>query len=350
MKIRTRLTLWYAGMLLGSLLLMGGVLHYELVGEHEQGRPPESASVKIADILVFYGLPTVVVLVLGGSWLMHRAMRPVEALTAGAVRVHAGNLSERIPRTGKGDELDLLAEVFNAMLARIEAGTASLRDFALNASHELKTPLTILSAEVELALNDPGTAAAERLRLRSQMDEVRRLGRLVDALGLVAKADAGVPVVAREEMEFGQLVRQATEDARSLGKPSNITVELVRCDRALLQGDPAGLRQVLLNLLDNAVKHNAAGGWVRVELGAAATEVTLSVENSGAPLPAELVPRLFQRFVRGVGPAAGSGLGLSIAKLIVEAHAGTIEYSAPAGGTVRFAVRLPLRDPLLGGG
>jgi len=344
MKIRPRLTLWYAGMLLGSLLLMGGVLHYELVGEYEKGRPPETPSVKIADILLFYGLPTVVVLVLGGSWLMHRAMRPVEALTARAERVHAGNLSARIPRTGTGDELDRLAEVFNAMLARIEAGTASVRDFALHASHELKTPLTILSAEVELALNDPGRAGAERLRLTSQLEELRRLGRLVDALGLVAKADAGVPVVAREHLEFCQLVRQATEDARGLGKPFGITVELIHCDGALLDGDPAGLRQVLLNLLDNAVKHNAAGGWVRVELRTNREEAVVSVENSGAPLPAELVPRLFQRFVRGAGPAAGSGLGLSIAQLIVEAHGGAIEYSAPDGSTVRFAVRLPLRE------
>ncbi|HVU15451.1 MAG TPA: ATP-binding protein [Candidatus Didemnitutus sp.] len=344
MKIRTRLTLWYAGMLLGSLLLMGGVLHYELVGEYERGRPPESPSVKIADILFFYGLPTVVVLVLGGSWLMHRAMRPVEALTARAERVHAGNLSERIPRTGKGDELDRLAEVFNAMLARIEAGTASVRDFALHASHELKTPLTILSAEAELALNDPGTAGAERLRLTSQMEELRRLGRLVDALGLVAKADAGVPVVARERLDFGQLVRQATEDAQVLGNPSGIAVELVRCDGALLDGDPAALRQVLLNILDNAVKHNAAGGWVHVELRTNREEADLTVENSGAALPADLVPRLFERFVRGGGPAAGSGLGLSIAKIIVEAHGGVIDYSVPVTGTVRFAVRLPLQD------
>ena len=109
MTIRTRLTLWYAGMLLGSLLLMGGVLHYELVGEYERGLVPESPAEKIADLLLFYGLPTAIVLVLGGSWLIHRALRPVETLTAAAERVHAGNLAERIPRSGRGDELDRLA-------------------------------------------------------------------------------------------------------------------------------------------------------------------------------------------------------------------------------------------------
>ena len=258
----------------------------------------------------FYGLPTVVALVLGGSWLMHRALRPVEALTARAEQVHAGNLSERIPRTGTGDELDRLAEVFNAMLARIEAGTASVRDFALHASHELKTPLTILSAEAELALNDPTIAGAERLRLTSQMEELRRLGRLVDALTLDAKADVGAPVIARERLDLGQLVRQAAEDARILGNPSEIGVEIIHCDDAQLDGDSAALRQVLLNLLDNAVKHNTRGGWVRIELRTSPDDVTLSIDNSGTPIPAELVPRLFQRFVRGSGTAAGSGLGL----------------------------------------
>jgi signal transduction histidine kinase len=122
-------------------------------------------------------------------------------------------------------------------------------------------------------------------------------------------------------------------------------VDLVRCDEATLDGDPAGLRQVLLNLLDNAVKHNSPGGWVRVELRAAREDAALLIDNSGEAISAEIVPRLFQRFVRGHGPAAGSGLGLSIAKLIVDAHGGTIAYSAPEAGTVRFAVHLPCRRP-----
>jgi signal transduction histidine kinase len=341
MKIRTRLTLWYAGMLLGSLLLMGGVLHYELVGEQERGRPPESPAVKIADIVVFYGLPTVIGLVLGGSWLMHRAMRPIEALAAGAERVHAGNLTERIPRTGKGDELDRLAGGFNEMLARIDAGTASVRDFALHASHELKTPLTVLSAEAELALGDPATGPSERARLLSQSEELRRLAGLVDALGLLAKADAGLPVIAREPVELDRLVRQAVGDALVLGEPCGITVDLARCDSAALDGDPAGLRQVLLNLLANAVRHNARGGWVRVALHRRAEGVTLLIDNSAPALPAELVARLFQRFARGTSPAAGSGLGLSIARTIVQAHGGTLTYAAPEPGIVRFAVELP---------
>ncbi|MEO7699604.1 MAG: ATP-binding protein [Opitutus sp.] len=341
MTIRTRLTLWYAGILFGSLLLMGGVLHYELVGEYERGRPPESPSEKITDIVLFYGVPTGIAVVLGGAWLIRRSLRPVETLVASAERVHAGNLAERIPLTGRGDELDRLASVFNVMLARVEAGVASVRDFTLHASHELKTPLTILSAESELALNEPSISAAERVRLTSQIEEIRRLAILVDALSFLAKVDAGVPVIARESLRLDEVLRVAVENARALGAARGVTIELVRCDAAPIDADRAGIRQVLLNLLENAVKHNRANGWVRVELLADTEGATLSVENSGIPIPPELLPSIFDRFVRGPGTVEGSGLGLSIAKTLIEAHGGAMTYVDRAADSVLFVVRLP---------
>ncbi len=341
MTIRTRLTLWYAGMLLGSLLLMGGVLHYELVGEYERGNVPESPAKKITDILLFYGLPTVVVLILGGSWLVRRALRPVEALTATAERVHANNLAERIPRSGRGDELDRLAGVFNDMLARVEAGVASVRDFTLHASHELKTPLTILSAEAELALNDPAASAHERERLSSQLDEIRRLAALVDALSLLAKVDAGLPIIAREPLRFDEILRSAADDARLLATPRGIAITLARCDDAPLNGDRARLRQALLNLLENAVKHNHHGGWVNIKLRARPDHFDLSVENTGAVMPPDLLPRIFDRFVRGSSTHEGAGLGLSIAKTILEAHGGSITCVNPPEGGAQFSVNLP---------
>lgn len=341
MTIRTRLTLWYGGMLFCSLLLMGGVLHYELIGEYERGLPQESPAEKIQDILLFYGLPTAIILVVGGSWFTHRFLRPIDTFTTTVERIHTGNLAERIPRTGRGDEFDRLADVFNRMLDRVETGVASVRDFTLHASHELKTPLTILSAETELALGDPATPASQRARLASQFEEIRRLAALVDALSLLAKADAGLPLVAREPLYFDQMLRSAVEDARVLGAPQLITVDLVLCDPAPFEGDRAGLRQVLLNLLDNAVKHNQPGGWVRVELRLRHDNYILTIENSGRPIPAELLPRIFERFVRGPTSADGSGLGLSITQTIVEAHGGTIACHARSADSTCFEIRLP---------
>jgi signal transduction histidine kinase len=324
------------------MLLMGAVLHHELVGEYERGSAVESPSEKIADTLLFYGLPTVIVIVLGGSWLIRRTLKPVETFTAVAERIHAGNLTERMPSSGQGDELDRLAGVINAMLARVEAGIASVRDFTLHASHELKTPLTILSAETELALANPAISGRERERLSSQIEEVRRLAALVDALSLLAKSDAGLSIVAREAFAFDEVLRAAVESARLLAVARDISIELIRCDSAVTNGDRSSLRQALLNLLDNAMKHNQPGGWVRVELRAEAEHAVLSFENTGAPIPPDLLPRVFDRFVRNPDAAEGSGLGLSIVKTIVVAHGGTITCQSRSEGGALFTIRIPV--------
>jgi signal transduction histidine kinase len=343
MTVRARLTLWYAGMLVGSLLLMGAVLHYELVIETDR-RTREVPAEKIADVLLFYGLPTVMVLVFGGSWLIRRILRPVETLTAIAERVHAGNLGERIPVSGRGDEIDRLAEVFNAMLARVEAGVSSVREFTLHASHELKTPLTILALQAEAALDQDSRPPEERLLLESQIEEVRRLADLVDALGLLAKADAGLPVISCESLRLDDILRLAVEDTRFLAEKSGITIDITRCDSAPLRGDRARLRQAFLNLVENAVKHNQPGGWVRAELRAEQTRCIVSIENGGPPVPPDLFPRIFERFTRGTASPEGSGLGLSLTQTIIHAHGGTITVVGGAEGGARFTLALPVGE------
>lgn len=347
MSIRTRLTLWYAGMLLGSLLLMGGVLHYELITERER-KTGEAPTEQIADVLLFYGVPTVVVLVLGGSWLMRRALRPIEAFTTTAERVHADNLTERIPRSGRGDELDRLAEVFNEMLARVEGGIASVRDFTLHASHELKTPLTILSMQAEGALAEAALAPAQRELLESQLEEVRRLASLVDALALLAKADAGLRVILPQPLALDQELRAACDNIAPLAGSRGISIDFPACEPISVDGDRARLRQALLNLLDNAIRYNHRGGRVSVKLAREDGQATITIANTGPEVPSDLLPRIFERFVRaddGGLHADGSGLGLSVVKAIVVAHGGSI-FAQSAPGETRFQVglRMPVSD------
>jgi len=345
MKIRARITFWFAGILLVSLLHMGAVLRHELIGEYERRRNTESPSEKIADSIFLYGLPTLVVIVAAGSWLISRALRPIEDFTAVAERIHAGNLAERMPLSGRNDELDRLAHVINEMLGRVEAGVASVREFTLHASHELKTPLTILSAESELALSEPDLSEAERQRLESQTEEVRRLAALVDALSMLAKSDAGLPIVSMECFSFDEMTQAGVNAARLLAMRRGISMEIVRCDHAMIHGDRSNLWRALLNVLENAVKHNHEGGWVRVTLCVEGEQLRLSVENTGELISPALLPRVFDRFVRGSESSEGSGLGLSIAKVIVTAHRGTIECFRRDEGGATFVIRLPTAEP-----
>jgi two-component system heavy metal sensor histidine kinase CusS len=178
--------------------------------------------------------------------------------------------------------------------------------------------------------------------LQSQLDEVNRLAALVDALSVLAKGDAGLPIVVREPTRFDEVVRAAVEDAQPLAQKEGVRFEITRCDPVQSAGDRAKLRQALLNLLDNAVKHNEPGGWVRIELRNSAGESILSLENTGQVIPPDLLPRIFDRFVRGTDGGEGSGLGLSIAKAIIEAHGGTVTcINRPEGGA-RFIISLPL--------
>ena len=167
-----------------------------------------------------------------------------------------------MPRTGNGDELDRLTEVFNAMTVRLDDSFNRIREFTLHASHELKTPLTILCGETETALRDELLTPAQREQATSQLDELRRLARIVDSLTLLAKADAGQITLAFEPVRLGELVRDNFADAQILAEPHNITVKLENCEDVTVLGDRHRLRQLLLNLADNAIKYNEPHGRV----------------------------------------------------------------------------------------
>jgi signal transduction histidine kinase len=203
----------------------------------------------------------------------------------------------------------------------------------------------VMQGELETACREEALPDAQRERLLSQLDEVQRLGKIVDGLSLLTKADAGQVQLALEPVPMDVLVREAVEDAQHLAHGHDVQVDLTACDALWVQGDRHRLRQVLLNLTDNAVKYNRASGTVTVALRRTDGSAELVIANTGPGIPKDVQPRVFERFFRGDASHAttveGCGLGLSIAQWIVRAHGGTIQVDSEEGGLTRLTVRLP---------
>jgi signal transduction histidine kinase len=352
MSIRTRLTLWYAGIMFVSLLAMGVLSYHAFAPEpRKAGQAPaeeadENDLGEIQRIIFWCGVPAMLLALGGGWWMMRRALGPVAALTRAAERANEHNLGERLPCSGSGDELDRLTEVFNGMTERLSQSFARMREFTLHASHELKTPLTVMHGEVETALQDPSLSAEQRERLESELDEVQRLAKIVDGLTLLTKADAGQIALAHDPVRLDELLREACADAQSLARPHGIQVSLAACEELTVAGDRHRLRQLLLNLTDNAIKYNAPKGAVTLSLRRSARTAELAVSNTGPGISPEVLPRIFEPFFRGDASHSqaveGCGLGLSIARWITTAHGGTIQITSEPGRLTTAIVRLPL--------
>ena len=355
MTIRTRLTAWYAAIMFVSLLAMAVLMYHEFAPELRP--PPDNATTKIEEadesdlgetlrIVFWCGVPSALLALAGGWWLMRKSLSPVAAITAAAEKIHDGNLNQQLPRSGNGDELDRLTEVFNAMTTRLDGSFQRIREFTLHASHELKTPLTILHGELETALTENNLPAAQRERLASQLDEIQRLTKIVDGLTLLTKADAGLIALQDEPVALDELVRDACADAEILAQPHGIHIAIAQCEAATVRGDQHRLRQVLLNLTDNAVKYNHPGGTVTLALRRRGDTTELTIANTGPGVTPAQQARIFEPFFRGDSTPAhateGSGLGLTICRWLVTAHRGTLTLSSNPGGLTTATVRLPL--------
>ena len=358
MTIRTRLTLWYAVVSLASLLAMGTAAYFEIA--RSRGEDLRKAGVtteliatdqqedfgEIAEILLWYGLPAALLALAGGWWLMKKSFAPVTDLTHAAEKITERSLRERLPRSGNGDELDRLTEVFNTMTARLDDSFNRIREFTLHASHELKTPLTVLHNELEIELHNEALPAEQREKLAGQLDEIQRLSKIVDGLTLLTKADAGQVALSFESVALDEIVRDAFEDAQTLAKPQSIQVELADCQKVNVHGDRHRLRQLLLNLADNAVKYNQPQGQITMSLKRVGNLAHFAMANTGAGIPPDKLSRVFDRFFRGDEShnlaVDGCGLGLSIAKWIVSAHGGTIRMESVLSQRTAVTVELPV--------
>jgi signal transduction histidine kinase len=335
------------GAVVGLMVFTGGVLYYEFVIEHRAAALAGTADPieeEIGEVLLFVGVPALLVLGLGSWWLMGRALLPLEALADAATRIHAGNLHERLPVGAATDEMARLAVAFNGMVARLDASFAHVKEFTLHASHELKTPLAILRNEIETALDDPAATPAQRDMFARQLDEIQRLAQVVDGLTFLARVDAGQFRVAREPVRLDELVRDSFADAEILAHAAKLRVALTSCAETTVSGDRHRLRQVLLNLVDNALKYNRPDGEVTLALTRQHGEAIVRISNTGAGVPPEALPRVFDPLFRADRARSrdveGSGLGLSIARSIVTAHGGAIEITSERDRETVVTVRL----------
>jgi signal transduction histidine kinase len=282
--------------------------------------------------------------VLLGWAVAGRMLRPLQRITATAQRVSQDNLDERIGLDGPRDELKELADTFDGMLERLSRAFASQRRFVANASHELRTPLSVIRTEVDVTLADPDATTTE---LRQMGETVRdatiATERLIQALLTLARSEGGI--VRRDPADLADGARaalaQTAQEAAALGL--DVRAEL---GPAPVQGDRPLLERLVANLLENAVRHNRAGGMVDVHTSHAAGRSVVEVRNDGPVVPAEAVASLlepFQRLDRGAR-GDGAGLGLSIVRSVAEAHGGSVELRArPSGGLV-VRVSLPARE------
>ena len=280
----------------------------------------------------------------GLGWLVAgRVLRPLQAITATARRLEGSTLHERINLQGPHDELKELADTFDQMLGRLDTAFESQRRFVANASHELRTPLAIARTEVDVALADPDASPAE---LRAMAQRVReaseRSERLIEGLLTLARSERRLR--AREPVDLSLAAADALSVARPEAERLGLRVSSV-LGGAPVTGDRALLERLVANLVENAVRHNLAGGWLEVDTGLAGGRAVARVANGGPAIPPEQVAGLFEPFRRLGGDRTGSdrgaGLGLSIVRSVAAAHGGRARARALDGGGLEVTVELP---------
>lgn len=278
----------------------------------------------------------------GGLFLSRQALRPVAASIGAARRLDPENLAERLPLTGAGDELDELAATINGLLDRLSDYHAQIIRFTADASHELRSPLAAMRAAVEVALQRPRAPEDYRNVLASLGDQCERLTALVNGLLLLARADAGEVAMRREAVDLADLARDVAELFEPLADERGIRLVEEDAGPVIVPGDPSRLRQLITNLVDNAIRFTEPGGLVTVRVEGTGERAGLRVSDTGIGVPEEHLPHIFERFYQAdVARTTGGGLGLSICRWIVKAHGGTIEAVSGRIRGAEFVVTLP---------
>jgi heavy metal sensor kinase len=287
-------------------------------------------------IILFLGLA-------GGWWFVSRALRPIENISAAAVKISAGDLSQRINVAEAESELGQLAAVLNSTFARLEAAFTQQQQFTSDAAHELRTPVSVMLTQAQTALNRERSAPEYRETVEACQRAAQRMRKLIESLLALARLDAGQEFLKRLHFDLSKTVGDCAELVKPLADERGVKIfnELAPLE---ITGDSERLAQVVTNLLTNAIQYNKSEGEVRVKLKSENGLALLAVSDTGQGIAAGDLPRVFGRFYRADKSRTGTGsagLGLAISKAIIEAHGGTIEVTSEEDVGTTFTVRLP---------
>ncbi len=337
----------------------------------EAGASPHRMEQALRSLTWFLAIATTVIVFfasIGGYVLMKRSLHPLAVLTENAANIGYRHLGHRLPVVSTGDELELLALSLNGMIDRLEDSLNHNRRFSADASHELRTPLAIMQGELEDIIQFDNLPTDSVVRLESALEEINRMSRIVNSLMAIARLDDGGEQLDLQTLDLAALVRATVEQMQFIAEEKGITLTC-DCDRRLtIQGDPMRIKQVIVNLVDNAIKyspskvihempdaearedgsHGSSEGSPRISVSAVAagTLVELKVADQGIGIAAAALPYVFDRFYRTDSArsrgAGGVGLGLAIAKAIVTAHEGSISIKSVVNHGTEVTVQLPL--------
>ena len=297
------------------------------------------------------GLPLMVaVAVAGGAWLVRRALTPVREITDAARQITSYNLGRRLPMARTHDELEGLSVVLNQMIGRLDEAFQHSRRFTADASHELRTPLTIMRVELESISQETHLDPATREKIASVLEETERLAKTVQGLFAISRLEAGEALMDVTRFDLSELVVSTAEQMSLLADEKDVAVQTGACVPVEVAGDRFRLKQVIVNLLDNAIKYSPEGGEITLATGIVDGQAVLEVGDRGPGIPAEALAQIFDRFFRADSVRTHSennaGLGLSIVRSICLAHGGSVEAANRAEGGCRITVRLPLATPV----
>lgn len=298
-------------------------------------------------VSLLVGLMVVLALAIwGGFWVIKWALAPVKKITSTAEEITLHDLDKRLPIVETGDEIANLSKTLNQMIGRLDESFQSVNRFTADASHELRTPLTIIRGELETSLLDESLSENVRETIYSLIEEAENLSKIVQCLLSLSRLDSGNAHMERVRLNLADLVSTITDQMVPLADEKNVVLTAQAQGRVEVEGDRIRLKQVVVNLLDNAIKYTPEGGTVTVGVNVSDRQAQLEVSDSGPGIPASDLPHVFDRFFRAdqvrLGTIAGAGLGLSIVQSICTAHGGLVKAENHANGGCRFVVQLPL--------